>query len=248
MIKNCLYCGKEFEFEYNGGRLKKYCSNRCAERKRHGVILKDDEFNDKYLCKQCGKKFISENKKHLCSEECTKKYILCRAKELRKSENYIQPTRKIYKKICLFCGGQFETKNNNAKYCSMKCVNKYTSAFKPQNQRKNFNVYRGKEHLKDWNYKNWRKRVFERDGYKCRCCDSKGKNGSLRAHHLDGWHDNVDLRYDIDNGITLCFDCHIEFHNAYGYGKNTNKQFQEFLNERRCLCANSIETNICNYG
>jgi hypothetical protein len=56
-------------------------------------------------------------------------------------------------------------------------------------------------------YQDWRKAVFERDHYTCvDCGDNKG--GNLRAHHLKSFADNPDLRFDVDNGITLCHKCH----------------------------------------
>lgn len=83
---------------------------------------------------------------------------------------------------------------------------------------KNRTFYR--EHLK-----NWRTEVFQRDGYKCRLCNQKGY---LHAHHLDGYHWCKEKRFDVDNGITLCKDCHYKFHRTYGNRNNTSKQFQKY--------------------
>ena len=55
----------------------------------------------------------------------------------------------------------------------------------------------------------WRKQVFERDQYKCVEC---GQKGTLQAHHIKEWADYPDLRYEIDNGITLCRECHSKKH------------------------------------
>ena len=57
-------------------------------------------------------------------------------------------------------------------------------------------------------YKNWRKAVFERDDYTCQMCDVRG--GYLEAHHILPVRDNKNtlLIFDIDNGITLCKECH----------------------------------------
>lgn len=78
--------------------------------------------------------------------------------------------------------------------------------------------------------KHWRNLVFERDSYTCKCCgDDKG--GNLNAHHLDGYHWAVKDRHNIENGITLCEDCHINFHKIYGYKNNTKEQFGLFIKE-----------------
>ena len=63
-------------------------------------------------------------------------------------------------------------------------------------------------------YKNWRLKVYERDNYKCVQCGNKEK---LNAHHIKSWKNYPNLRYDINNGITLCEKCHIKYHQQYGY-------------------------------
>lgn len=55
--------------------------------------------------------------------------------------------------------------------------------------------------------KRWRKEVFSRDNYKCRIADNKC-NGKIEAHHILPWRDFVELRYEINNGITLCHAHH----------------------------------------
>lgn len=54
-------------------------------------------------------------------------------------------------------------------------------------------------------YKEWRKAVFERDGYLCQEC---GFHGYLHAHHIKGYAHHPDLRYEVSNGVTLCKNCH----------------------------------------
>lgn len=53
----------------------------------------------------------------------------------------------------------------------------------------------------------------------------------LIAHHIYNWKDNPDKRYDIDNGITLCEDCHLMFHILFGKKDNNLLQLNEFLLE-----------------
>lgn len=75
-------------------------------------------------------------------------------------------------------------------------------------------------------YIKWRKSVFERDDYTCFTCGQVG--GILNAHHLDGYDKFIKLRTELSNGVTLCELCHDEFHNQYGRGNNTRKQFEEY--------------------
>ena len=59
-------------------------------------------------------------------------------------------------------------------------------------------------------YKEWRKTVFERDNYTCQMCGKRGVK--INAHHKNAYAYYPDLRYDIDNGITLCVPCHKAIH------------------------------------
>lgn len=62
-----------------------------------------------------------------------------------------------------------------------------------------------KRDYNDPEYKKWRTAVYQRDGYKCVLCGLKKK---LEAHHVKRWADNVALRFQISNGVTLCKCCH----------------------------------------
>jgi hypothetical protein len=72
----------------------------------------------------------------------------------------------------------------------------------------------------------WRESVFEKDGWKCRGC---GKNGGFNAHHIENFHSNKEGRFAVENGITLCVACHVDFHKWFGKHKNTKEQILIFL-------------------
>ena len=59
----------------------------------------------------------------------------------------------------------------------------------------------------DMAYKEWRMNVWRRDNFKCKIANEDCK-GRLEAHHILGWKDHPELRYEVNNGITLCHAHH----------------------------------------
>jgi len=53
----------------------------------------------------------------------------------------------------------------------------------------------------------WKGFVFKRDSYTCQLCSTR-EFDSLISHHIRNWRTHKELRFDIDNGITLCNRCH----------------------------------------
>ena len=109
----------------------------------------------------------------------------------------------------------------------MKCpeiVNKLKGENNPK--------WKGGIHEPSWDrlqpkYREWRTAIFQRDRYTCLRCSRSSTY--LEAHHIFNWNDNPDKRYDLENGVTLCQNCHIEFHRIYGKKNNTTCQLSEFL-------------------
>jgi len=112
--------------------------------------------------------------------------------------------------------------------CSKKCKDQLS------------HIHRGEKH---WNYtdgaisskqrqrwwaktKEWRQSVLNRNDRKCVRCRSEKR---LVAHHLNGWAKHPELRFDIDNGITLCHDCHWTFHRSTSHKNATKAMFEEWM-------------------
>lgn len=74
----------------------------------------------------------------------------------------------------------------------------------------------------------FREMAFKRDNYTCQICHD-GKGGNLEAHHLESWDANIEKRFDLNNLVTLCKDCHKAFHKEYGFGNNTKTQYNDFI-------------------
>jgi hypothetical protein len=76
-------------------------------------------------------------------------------------------------------------------------------------------------------FKLWRESIFSRDGWTCQKTGVKG--GKLNAHHIKNFSQFPELRFAIDNGVTLSVESHREFHKRYGTKNNTTEQLKEFL-------------------
>jgi hypothetical protein len=62
-------------------------------------------------------------------------------------------------------------------------------------------------------FKLWREAVYTRDNYTCVLCGARSSKGNpviLNADHIKKFADYPELRFAIDNGRTLCIDCHKE--------------------------------------
>ncbi len=55
----------------------------------------------------------------------------------------------------------------------------------------------------DYRYRDWSRQIKIRDKWKCKI-NNRDCKGRLESHHILNWKDYPKLRYDINNGITLC--------------------------------------------
>lgn len=74
-------------------------------------------------------------------------------------------------------------------------------------------------------YSKWRQMVFERDNFTCQDCGCTNKEKKLHPHHIIKWADNIELRFNLGNGMTLCTKCHNKIHGFQkGVGYWTGKK------------------------
>ena len=65
----------------------------------------------------------------------------------------------------------------------------------------------GRQNRNNPEYKQWRIKVWARDNFKCKILNNDC-DGRIEAHHILSWSTYPELRYNINNGITLCHAHH----------------------------------------
>lgn len=79
-------------------------------------------------------------------------------------------------------------------------------------------------------YKLFRDAVFARDWYTCQ--KTKISGGDIVVHHILNFAEYPELRFAIDNGVTLSKKAHILFHKKYGNKNNNREQLEEFIGRK----------------
>lgn len=72
-------------------------------------------------------------------------------------------------------------------------------------------------------YKRFTQDVKKRDKRQCQMPGCKSKS-RLQVHHIKMWSSAASLRYETNNGITLCKTCHDSI-------KNKEKQYEKLFRE-----------------
>lgn len=149
---------------------------------------------------------------------------------LKESQKINQDRRWL---VLCHCGIKFETNQTHilrkVKECR-KCADKTSGRKQSGENHWNYNpkisdADRLDRKRNSSKFKTWRKKVLYRDNHTCQLT---GKTHNLDVHHLDGYNWCIEKRFDINNGITLFKPIHDKFHEQYGLGNNTRKQFEEF--------------------
>lgn len=105
------------------------------------------------------------------------------------------------------------------------CLNKYGVGYNSQRpefkekfllgDNNYFSKFSRKQYVYDNNteLKEWRSKIYSKFDCTCQICGARRDEGAvIQAHHLWGYFDFPEKRYEVDNGITLCAKHHLGFH------------------------------------
>ncbi len=131
------------------------------------------------------------------------------------------------KRKCIICEKNFvcypsDIKWRNRKTCSMECRSKL-AVQRGEERRKNQPIAKKNRALRySKKFEDWRKAVFERDNYTCQKCKARSKKGNpvyLEPHHIKQYAFYPELRFDVNNGQTLCKKCHKKIRHYHTFEK-----------------------------
>lgn len=182
MVNKCKKCGAEFHVAH-WNRAKQFCTRKCYW--SSGILKKPDEQRVRIECVVCKKLCVrwedNKNVKKFCSRKC---FALNQVSVMTGKE--VSPlTRKKRAEILAGKTGAL----------SRRHIKDRTKI-----------VQKEKKHLNGL-YKEWMSLVKKRDAYKCKINNSDC-SGRLESHHILDWKNYPELRYEINNGITLCHAHH----------------------------------------
>ena len=234
-VTKCAWCGKEISVSKDK-RLRNnsnFCSKNCFNSYQRANWTGENSPRyqgklQKRICEICGTSFETyfETQKY-CSITCGNKA----------KENKVQL-------ICICCQKPYsvpqsvhdwhEKRGHTYTFCSKECQYKYFTKERHPNWIINRDDLKDKDHSarQDSEIIKWRQEVFVRDNYTCQMCGARSGTGhkvTLNAHHIKPFASYEELRTDVNNGITLCEDCHKL---TYKKESQFEEMFFEILNQK----------------
>ena len=197
------------------------------------------------LCQDCYKALHAHPENYVTRrcKHCNKEYTIHIAQTRNGQGNYCsrfcarigkQNHRRTRIAVsCTTCGKTFERHLAEIKkikgdkhFCSSDCWYTY-------NQRDHHFLWSGgQDERMNPESSKWRRAVLKRDKGVCRVCHA---TDNLEVHHILPFRSHPTERWDVDNGITLCHDCHIQ----------TYRCELEYVEELKIIA--SLELNIWIY-
>lgn len=236
MIKYCEICNKEINVRPSKVLIGKgrFCSKKCFDNHQIGKLKKRKGTIN--FCKTCNKEFyvrVSYSNKKFCSRKCIKGYIPTEETKNKIRDTQIKkgvmPPSQKGKKLTLSHRMKIGRRGELS-------VN-WKGGITKDNDRIRNSI----------EYKEWRKMIFERDEYACVICGSNNCNGNrtpLQADHIKPFALYPELRFDIDNGRTLCIPCHKKTDTYLNRWNNKNDTFATSVELGMCAMA---EINFMEY-
>jgi hypothetical protein len=208
-IRVCQICHKEFKaYGKRRENIAKYCSLEC--KKKTDNPLKN--------CIMCGSQYrvlgiVQKTSSKYCSMNCKADY----QSQYKTGENSNRWMGGVRKKNCTGCGktiywkrGKPYSSFTKQMFCTKICADKHGFRYKGENHP----CWKGGTHPRDMRKQAiWSKAVRTRDNFTCQWCNKRGVD--LHAHHLEGFTECPEKRWDINNGITLCVQCHYTTYKFY---------------------------------
>jgi hypothetical protein len=140
--------------------------------------------------------------------------------------------------ICTHCSAKFlrtesaflwgKKREHKNYFCSKKCHIEYQTGETNPNWIKDRTKIKNQHKTIRWSkeMEDWRNTVYNRDQWTCQMCNNESKKITrlvLNVHHIKCFSEYPDLRFDTNNGITLCEICHKKTYNK-------EKEFEKFFN------------------
>lgn len=195
---SCEICDSDFTVKPHRSDSANYCSHECQYKSMEKEFVK-------LSCQNCGESFEVKPSREGTAKYCSNDCYNDKKSELISGED--APGWKGGRKVetsCEFCDAKFKLyksrlEGRGARFCSNECKYQHLSDELSEP---------GADIRHTSEYRTWRQKVKERDGECVRC----GSCENLHAHHITPVSEDESLATDIDNGETLCSDCHAEEH------------------------------------
>jgi transposase len=239
-IKDIMKCSSATIYNYLRKYKIKTRGNEEAQKKVKVDIEKmiDLYVNKKYSCRKISKEFS-------CGDESIRKLLKKYNVELRKkTENFggwnkskktsvsvKQKISRTRKKLYLLgelkhwnLGGKWDLKTRLKISKKLKGKNKGES--NPNWNGGHSSEYKKWRRLNEGNieYREFRKEIYERDGYSCVFCGKKS-NGDLQLHHIKTVKNYPHLFMEKTNCVTLCKKCHC-------FIRNKEEEYEQQIREK----------------